>query len=88
MAPPKAGESTLKTKKPCTEHLIKNPEETLRVEASNPINFPRAYVPPRNPTTKQVRFHEESKYDLVILLMPHGVTIEGDMLGAVGNLMF
>jgi hypothetical protein len=45
-------------------------------------------VPPRNPTTKQVRLPKEPKYDLVTPMIPPGVTVEGDMLGAVGSLKF
>ena len=52
------------------------------------MNFPRVYVPPRKPTTKQVRLTKEPKYDLVTLVIQSGVTVEGDMLGAVGNLQF
>jgi hypothetical protein len=61
-------------------------EESPRAKTFDPINFPRAYVPLRNPTTKQVTLQKEAKYDLVTSVIPPGVTVEGDMLGTVGSL--
>jgi hypothetical protein len=75
MAPPKERVSTLQMKKPCTKPTSTPiQEETLRVEASDPIKFPREYVPPRKPRTNQFRIPK--------------VTMEGDMLGAIGSLWF
>jgi len=51
-------------------------------------NFPRAYVPPRKPTAKQVRLQKEANYDLVTPLIPPKVVVEKDMLGMAGNLIF
>jgi len=45
-------------------------------------------VPPRKPTPKQVRLPMEPKYNLVTLVIPPEVTVEGDMLGTIGSLKF
>jgi hypothetical protein len=65
-------------------------QEVLRMEELDPslVNFPRAYVPPRKLTTKQIRLEKETKYDMVTPVIPPGVTIDGDMLGAIGNLRY
>jgi len=47
-----------------------------------------AYVPPRKPTTKHVRLPKEMKYDLVTLVIPPRVIVEGYMLGTLGSLWF
>jgi hypothetical protein len=39
-------------------------------------------------TTKQVRLHNEEKYDMVTLVTPPGVTFEGDMFSEIGNLRY
>jgi hypothetical protein len=72
------------------QELVLVQEETPRAEASDPSlrNFPRVYVPPRKPTKKLVRLPKEPKYDLITPVIPLGVSIEGDMLGAVGSLRF
>jgi hypothetical protein len=54
----------------------------------SPVNFLKDYVPPRKPTTKQVKLPKEPKYELVEPEIPPGVIIEGDMLGTVGNMKF
>jgi len=61
-----------------------------RIEEVDPslVNFPRAYLPPRKLTTKQIKLEKETKYDMVTPVIPPGVTIDGDMLGAIGNLRY
>jgi hypothetical protein len=45
-------------------------------------------VPPRKSTTKQVKLPNEPKYQLVKPEIPLGLIIEGDMLGAIGNMKY
>jgi hypothetical protein len=45
-------------------------------------------VPPRKPTTKQVKLQKELKYELVELEITPGVIIEEDMLDTVGSLRY
>jgi hypothetical protein len=65
-------------------------EEVPRVEEADPslVNFPRAYVPPRKLIEKQVILQKEVKYNMVTLVIPLGVTIEGDMLGEIENMRY
>jgi hypothetical protein len=62
----------------------------LRSEEAYPslVSFLREYVPPRKPKKKQVKLQKEVNYDMVTLVIPLGVTVEGDMLGTIGNLRY
>jgi hypothetical protein len=84
MAPPKTGEASSQQKKQHTRKTsIPVFKETLGASTSgpSPINFPKDYVPPRKPTTKQVKLPKELKYELVEPEIPPRVIIEEDMLG-------
>jgi hypothetical protein len=89
MASPNAEASTSRTKKPHTKKEVATiHEETPRYKTSDLVKFPKACVPPRNPTTKKFRLHKELKYDLVTPVIPPRVIFEGDMLGVKGSLRF
>jgi hypothetical protein len=89
MAAPNTKASTSTTKKPHTKKEIATiHEETPRYKTSDPVKFPKACVPPRNPTTKKFRLHKELKYDLVTPVITPRVIFKGDMLGVKGSLRF
>jgi hypothetical protein len=91
MVPPKTGEASSQQKKQRTRKTsIPIFKETPEASTSGPslVNFSKDYVPPRKPTTKQVKLPKETKYELVEPEIPPGVIIEGDMLGTIGNLKY
>jgi hypothetical protein len=69
--PPKEGTSTCQDmKKPLSKQGSNASHKKKPSEAIDLFNFPRAYVPPRKTTTKQVILQKEAKYDMVTLVIP------------------
>jgi hypothetical protein len=86
MVPPKVRVSTSETKNPHTKKEA-TPVQEETPKTFDPVNFPKAYVPPKS-VAKQVIIQKEVNYDMVTPMIPLRVTFEGDMLGLIGNLRY
>jgi hypothetical protein len=87
MEMPKEGVSTSGMKK-SRNKKTSTPVQEQTPESFDLIKFSREYVPPRKLIANQFRLQKEAKYDMVTLVIPPGVIVEGDMLGSIGNLSY
>jgi hypothetical protein len=89
MAPPKATKTLTSVLKKQRIQTVTTPvtEENLGASSSEPI-FPRDYTPLRKDTTKPVNLQKDVKYPLMEPNIPHGVIVEGDMLGMIPQLKY
>jgi hypothetical protein len=80
--------STSVPKKPCGQPATPPVVEETQEASSSIKIFHRDYIPPRNPSTKQVHLQKDAKYPLVEPPIPEGVIVEGDMLGLIPALKY